>query len=42
MKATVGCGTRPNPKSKAIVPQANEHGMAEEDELAEFLKRKHD
>ena len=33
-------GTRPSPKSKAIVPQVDEHGLADEDELAEFHRRK--
>jgi hypothetical protein len=39
-KVTAGRGTRPSPKSKAVVPQVDEHGLADEDELAEFLRRK--
>jgi hypothetical protein len=39
-KATAGRGTRPSPKSKAVVPQANEYGQADDDELVEYLRRK--
>jgi hypothetical protein len=40
LKVTAGRGTRPSPKSKAVVPQADENDMADEDELAKFIKRK--
>ena len=33
-KPTAGRGTRPSPKSKAVVPHVIEHGLADEDELA--------
>ena len=39
-KATSGRGTRPSPKSKVVVPQVDEHGLADDDELVEFLRRK--
>ena len=39
-KVIVGRGTRPIPKIKVAVPQVDEHGLADEDELAEFLRRK--
>ena len=39
-KATAGRGTRPSPKSKAAVPQADEQGLADEDELADYLRRR--
>nr|XP_020174680.1 bromo and FHA domain-containing protein DDB_G0267958-like [Aegilops tauschii subsp. strangulata] len=39
-KVTAGRETRPSLKSKAVVPQVDEHGLADEDELAEFLRRK--
>jgi hypothetical protein len=39
-KATSGRGTRPSPKSKVVLPQADENDMADEDELVEFLRRR--
>ena len=29
-----------SPKSKVVVPQVDKHGLADEDELTEFLRRK--
>ena len=38
MKATAGHGTRPNPK--VVAPQAGKNDEADEDELAELIRRK--
>ena len=40
IKATAGRGTRPSPKKKVPIPQADEHDMADEDELAEFVRKR--
>ena len=39
-KVTAGRGTRSSPKSKVVVPQVDEHRLADEDELVDFIRRK--